>query len=214
VNNSITNFWKCLEVIIYYLCLTVTYMKISTPPRRRKGNSSMQLSKKKNRKERKVAREVDEKYIDQLLKATSGRAYRVIRIMRECGMHPAVMVDPAGHDLENDKGQLLWHRPKTGALCVWEWQKEAFPPDVLNDFLSKDLGFSRKTYWGDVSGAARVAGLKNISPLTLRHTGVHIRLNRGERAAEVQKIWRMSTEVLWGAYAEFRDIRFTEGNQQ
>ena len=183
-------------------------MKINTPARRRKGNSCIELgTKKKIRMQRKVARELDEKYIPILIKNAEGRALRVIRIMLETGMHPAVMVDPGKHNMQNERGELLWNRPKTGALCVWEWEKEGFSPDVLSDFLSKDLGFDRKTYWKDVTKAAEKAGLKNVSPLTLRHTGGHIRLNRGERPEAVQKIWRASSNVLWNAYGAFRDLR-------
>jgi integrase len=195
------------QMVIYNPSYSVTCMKINTPSRRRKGNSSMQLGKKKIKKQRKVAREIEGRYAQQLLKfAASGREYRVCRITIETGMHPTVMADPKAADMENDKGQLIWHRPKTGALCVWDWEKEGFPSAVLDEFLTKDLGFTRKTYWNDVRNAASRAGLNNISPLTLRHTAVHIRLNRGESPKGVQRIFRMSTDVLWGTYAEVRGI--------
>ena len=184
-------------------------MKIPNPARHRKSNSSKQLLDKQTRKiskERKVKQPLTEKYIKQLINAAEGREERIIRIMLETGMHPAVMSDPAVHEMEIDKDRLVWRRPKTFAFCVWEFEKEGFNSGVIDVFLENDLGFRRETYYSDVKKAAARAGLKYISPLTLRHTGVVVRFERGETPEQVQAIWRMSTEVLWGNYAKFMGI--------
>jgi len=184
-------------------------MKIDTPARHKKYNSSKQLldtQKRRISKERKVKQPLNDKYVKQLLKTAIGREKRIIQIMLETGMHPSVISDPAGHEMEIDKDRLVWRRPKTFAFCVWEFEAEGFQRDIIDKFIKLDVGYRRETYWKDIKDASERAKLKYISPLTLRHTGVVRRFERGETPEQVQAIWRMSTDVLWGNYAKFMGI--------
>lgn len=90
------------------------------------------------------------------------------------GCHPVVLADPKAHSvtIRGQPGQLVmsWRRPKkkgiAGYCAMPLTDAEA---DALKPYLETGLG-SRKTLWAYVRDCAKVAGVKGVTPRTIRHT--------------------------------------------
>lgn len=190
--------------------------------RRNKGVRPTKLSPIKKRKERKVKIPLDPRDIKRLLKATKeGRQRRVIIVFLETGMHPSVMANPEEYDMEIVRDRLAWNRPKTGKLCIWDYEYPTVTEGMLftrlyalepmvKAFVEKDVGYHRDTYYDDVVKTAKKAKLKHVSPLTLRHTAT-IELLKRKPPEAVKKIIQCSDESLWNHYAKVRGIDRYEG---
>ena len=181
--------------------------------RRKKGNTPRKsVEKRKKVKPRKVKIPLPPEDVKKLLKhAKDGREKRIITVMLETGMHPAVISEPETYDMElvREK-QLAWHRTKTYALCVWDferfnWTCDGDIKELVQDFIQNDVGYDRSTYWRDVGRVAKRAGLKYVSPLTLRHTAT-VELLRRHPIETVKQIIQCSDEALWTTYAQVKHL--------
>lgn len=168
---------------------------------RRRRNTSKRSVASKSRKVKIPLKPAD---IPKLLKnAKEGRQKRIITIMLETGMHPSVMANPEKYEMEIVRGQLAWHRTKTYALCVWEFDGSMKP--LIDEFIANDLGYDRSTYWKDVKKASNKANLRHVSPLTLRHTAT-IELLKKHSPETVKQITQVSDRTLWNCYAKVRHL--------
>jgi integrase len=179
---------------------------------KRRGKSSIQtIAARRKRKPRKVKIPLEPKYLSRLLNhLQDDRASRVVSIMLKTGMHPGVMANPEKYDMEIVRGQLTWHRTKTLALCLWEFDGQ--DKQLVDDFLANDLGFDESTYWRDVGKVAARADLKYVSPLTLRHTAIIELLRANKTPEQVKQITQCEDETLWTYYARIKNLdRMGEG---
>jgi len=171
---------------------------------KKKSNSSYQQLNRKKRVERKVKIPLRKQDIEKMFKScVSDRERRLLTVFLNTGIHPSVLSDPVKYDMDIVRGHLTWRRPKTYALCVYEYGGDM--EVLINEFIKYDLGLSRVTYYRIIKGIAARGGLKNVSPLTLRHTATFLGLERDGPAKTLQKI-RCSPKVLWGHYANIRGV--------
>ena len=179
-------------------------MKV-TASRKKSNSSKTTVAKRKKRNERKVKIPLKDKDIKKLENACeTERETRIITIFLETGMHPEVMAEPEKHDMDTVRGTLTWKRPKTEAMCIWEYPEDM--EELVQEFIKNDLGYNRATYWRWVKGIAERAGLEHVSPLTLRHTATIEGLKKKSPEQVLQTI-RCSPKVLWGHYADIRGLR-------
>jgi len=146
----------------------------------------------------------------------TGAVARIVALLLETGMHPAVLADPRKHEVEVSRGALTWLRPKTGKRCFWDIppDKEGLVADVFRHdergVPSGDAGRTTRTYRRWVALAAKQAGLADVSPLTLRHTAAVLMLQRTRDPAKVQETLRAEDEVLWRHYLRLVPTRERE----
>jgi integrase len=175
-------------------------MKVRVNRGKRKS-SKKQLNKGK-RKERKVVRALNESDVKKLRAACeTEREKRILEIFLETGMHPEVMANPEAHEMEIESDRLMWNRPKTFKLCMWE-----YPPDksdMVQNFIGNDLGYDPSTYWRWVKAISDRAGFKHVSPLTLRHTATVMLLKKMSPEMAQQRL-RCAPQTLWNHYARLK----------
>lgn len=134
--------------------------------------------------------------------APEGRPKRIVTLMLATGIHPAVLHDPVKYKLEYLTGRrvLTWLRPKTMKRCVWKKPGESSDlENLVLAIMREDLGMSTRQYHHDVAMAGKAAGFENVTPLTLRNTGLPLAL-RVMDIAEVQQIFQATTAVIWAHY--------------
>lgn len=157
----------------------------------------------KPKKGRKVVRHLTDKELKQLLTAVDdGREKRILTVMLNTGMHPSVMAEPEKYEMELvNEVSLMWLRPKTYALCRWDFDDDKSMMTLVKTFTNNDVGYHRSVYHAIITAIAHKAGLKHISPITLRHTATVNLLKQGKTIEEVKKRIQCSEKVLWNHYA-------------
>lgn len=148
-----------------------------------------------------VRNPLNQEQADKLLQsAPEGVIRRIVRLLLWTGMHPAVLSDPKQFELAISRGNLTWLRPKTLKRCLFQISPDM--EETIDTILHNDLGKDVRTYRNYIYTAAKAAGLKDVSPLTLRHTATVLKLKKGARPEAVMRMLRCSSEVLWGHYAQ------------
>lgn len=171
------------------------------PSRKLHGKGPKPGSKIQHRRERMVKNPLTPEQAAALIAAAPvGIAQRVVKLLIWTGMHPAVLAKPVKYEVQLSRGNLTWFRPKTMKRCVFPVPPELEETVVV--VLTSDLGKTTRTYQNYVYRAAKIAGLTDVSPLTLRHTAAILRLRNHEPPEAVMRSLRCSSEVLWGHYAQ------------
>lgn len=115
-------------------------------------------------------------------------ALRAVQLLRYTGMHISVIADPIKHNLSFRDGYITWLRPKkkgNDALVVIKkskhitfdlttWIVDLRGRRLALDGIEKSRGIhlraSRQYFYKLIQECGAMAGLKNISPMSLRHT--------------------------------------------
>jgi integrase len=106
---------------------------------------------------------------NKLIEASAEKPHvqQAIKIIIKTGMHIGVICHPKKYSFKVENEVAMWRRPKTN-----KWMQVRVTPFInfIDAFMRKKRKYSRHSYFSWFKHYGNKAGLKNVSPSTLRHT--------------------------------------------
>jgi integrase len=124
-------------------------------------------------------------------------AEKVIRFFLATGVHPTVLADPAKAELRMDGPRYVtWRRPKTDRVM----RVPIGPDDApwIGGFLADLPRRTEKTYNRLVQDMGTHAGLRGMTPRTLRHTFLRLLADKTRDIDDVMRWGGCSLKVAVG----------------
>jgi len=141
---------------------------------------------------------------NKLLKAATSRSEeckKIILLYRWAGMHESVLAEPIKYNLRVENDRIIWDRPKKKGKEAYTSIKISKNVDFdvsafIDELKKRKRRISRQYFYDVVKNCGLEAGLKGISPMSLRHTlGVWM-LNNGYNESDVEQTLNCSRKVL------------------
>jgi len=122
---------------------------------------------------------------------------KVVRFFLATGVHPSVLADPVRAGLEVEgRRYVTWKRPKTKRMMrVPIGPEEA---QWIQEFVEALPIRTEKTYNRLVQDVGAAAGLKGMTPRTLRHTFLRLLADRTRDIDDVMRFGGCSLKVAVG----------------
>ena len=131
--------------------------------------------------------------------------WKIFVLMRWCGMHPSVIVEPKyelrEETLDDGRIMVVWKRTKkTGRDAYTSIKKSENITFDINEYIKRfqkrKTRRSRVYIWSLIKRIAESVGYADVSPMSYRHSvGVEL-LSRGLQESEVQQLMNVSRETL------------------
>lgn len=130
-----------------------------------------------------------------------GECEVVVLLLRYTGMHVATLVKPTQYGLRVEEGHIVWNRTKkTGKVAHTSIKInkniEFDVQDFINDLKKRRSSCSRQYFYELVKDVGERAGVKDLSPMSFRHTFAVSLLDQGATIAFVQQCMNCSRKVL------------------
>lgn len=133
----------------------------------------------------------------------AGEREKIVLILRYTGMHVSILVDPEKYNLHIEDGLfIVWNRTKKEgkeAHTLIPINKTYITFNVekfINDLKKRRRKNSRQYFYNLVKDVGERAGIKNLSPMSLRHTFAVSLLDLGCSDAFVRQNLNCSRKIL------------------